>query len=46
MIPQLDGQLNEQGSGDIENQNSGRGDEVGLIDSKSINIQHLAGVIE
>ena len=48
MLPQIQGQFDDQMAGDQEN---GRGGEEmsGLIDqmeSKSINIQHVAGVVE
>jgi vacuolar-type H+-ATPase subunit I/STV1 len=52
MIPSLQGQFGEQMSEDMEMRgsiNRGGDDQMGLIDadqSKSINIQHVAGVVE
>lgn len=49
MIPQLQGQFGEQMAEDMEMRgsiNAGE-DQMGLIDQdKSINIQHIAGVVE
>lgn len=48
MLPQIQGQFDDQMAGDQENGN-GEGEMSGLIDpmeSKSINIQHVAGVVE